>query len=44
MAAADPSKLPLSAFLQISPKINSQSIEDTQIEYISQKYTKDKYT
>ena len=25
-------------------KINSQSLEDTQVEYISQKYTLDKYT
>ena len=30
--------------LQVVSKINSQSLEDTQVGYISQKYTLDKYT
>ena len=29
---------------QVSSKINSQSLEDTQVGYISQKYSFDKYT
>ena len=29
---------------KISSKINSQSLEDTQVGYISQKYTLEKYT
>ena len=31
-------------FLTGTPLINSQSLEDTQVGYISQKYTLDKYT
>ena len=30
--------------MMVSEKINSQSLEDTQVGYISQKYTLDNYT